>query len=204
MNNNKKNNSTLILIAVGILIIVVVLLLWLFVFKGEKKENVNENEAVPVEDGKYEYEKGVLYKVKDSSEFVIKGVMLVGDEREELGYMDEYAKNGYKTKNLKSSFKLGEWINVYLDTEFSTDLDIARVYITPHKPLEEHLKLSIEDLNSNALEAGGYYFIINTPDERNFNFAGNGYVAKDSKAGAYDILFVYNGEIVYYIVIDVA
>ena len=214
-NNVKKKDNKMLIIVVGLIVLALLLFaLWFFVLKGEnKKENTtntnntnteNETKDVEPKKGEYDYTKGVLHTVDGSSKFVIKGVMLVGKEREELGYMDKYAEEtGFKTKDLKTKFELGEWINIYLDTEFVANEDEARIYITPHKTIEEHQQLDIEGLNSNALEAGGFFFVYRQTDYRNFNFAGNGLVEKGSQPGTYDILFTLEGKILYYIVIDV-
>ena len=211
-NNVKKKDNKILIIIVGVILVALLFFaLWFFVLKGDnKKENTtnvddtgnNTTDVEPKSDG-YDYTKGVLHTVNGSTEFVIKGVMLVGKEREELGYMDKFAEGGFKTTGLQTKFKLGEWINLYLDTEYVSYDDQARIYITPHKTIEEHQKYTIEELNSNALSAGGYFFVYRNVDERNFNFAGNGFVEKGSQVGTYDILITLEGKILYYIVIDV-
>ena len=140
VNNTKKKNNTMVLVIAAVIVLLLLgLALWFFVLKGndKKENNTNNTENGTVETdpktGEYDYTKGVLHTVDGESSFVIKGVMLVGDERNELGYMDKFAEGGFKTKDLKTTFKKGEWINLYLDTEYQTESSEARIYITQSK-----------------------------------------------------------------------
>lgn len=217
MNNEvpkKKNNNGNLIIIIGAvaLVAIIAIVLCLFVFKNDNKgkdtngNNTNENntptdvDTIPKE---FDYTKGVLHTVKNEPEFVIKGLFLIGKEREDYDYLESLKEEGYKKDGLKTSFDKEEWINIYLDTEYSSEYTQAKAFIVPHKTMEEYQKYKLNELESIAMESGGYFFTIYGPDDRNFNFVGNGYVSKDAEAGLYDILFVYNEEIVYYIVIDV-
>ena len=209
MNNKKKNNNTILIVGVVLLVILILLALWFFVLKGNNKESNKDNKAdnqnvdVIDTDGKYDDTKGVLHQVKDDQSFIIKGMYLVGDERDDPEYMDQLNEKGYSKSNLKTTFKKNEWINIYLDTDYSSEDGFVKVFIVPHRDFKNYQDMDISLLQSETIETGGYYFSIYEPDSRNYNFVGNGFVSNDAKSGDYDILFVNGSEIVYYVVIEV-
>ena len=113
--------------------------------------------------------------------------------------MAKLASQGYKKEGINSSFYLGEWIEMYIDTKYAgVDSDV-KILVTPHKTVEELETLSLSELEELAIENGGFIIDYKTPEEDNYKYVGNGYVHQDYSEGKYDILFTYEGKLAYFI-----
>ncbi len=167
--------------------------------------NVNANAA-----HEYNYQNGVLNVIVDDkgnpkqSEFVIDGVILVGNRHRYLGTDDtdgallSFVKQGYLKSGINADFYLNEYIGFYIDTKYAGDVENVKILVTPHKTVEAYEKMSSSDLTSLAEEKG---FVLNyqTPDAEQHKYVGEGYVNIDYPEGQYDILFMYKGKLAYYI-----
>ena len=209
--------------------LIVVLVLGLFVLTGcgnskeetvitntqtTQKEEVTTNEEKTTTDNSesaYTYKDGVLTPIVDEdgnpkqTDFVIDGIILVGNHHEyreddtSMGIIEYLAEDGYKKEDINKDFYLGEWIELYVDTDYTGKDSNVKILITPHKTVEELEKMSLTELEDLANENGGYVIDYAKPDPENHNYVGNGYVSPDSPEGKYDVLFTYKGKLAYYI-----
>ena len=210
--NKKSKKGIIIVLIILILIILFAICFFLLKDKGETNNNTNQNEkTIEKESSYYDYRDGVLTPVVDregkpkQTEFVIDGIILVGnrheyiDRKEAMEYIEYFAKQGYKKEGINSSFFLGEYISFYIDTKYTGPNDDVKILVTPHKTVEELEKLSITKLQELALDNGGFVLDYNTPEKDNYKYVGEGYVHQDYPEGKYDILFVYQGKLAYFI-----
>ncbi len=228
-NSEKKKSNVGLIIAVIIIILLILFAVWFFLLRDDKKtknsNNENKNnteektenkEETPKEKTTYEYnyKDGVLTTIVDEegnpkqTEFVINGIILLGNRH---GYDDvtdteaviaKLVSEGYKKEGINSSFYLNEWIELYIDTNYSGSESDVKILITPHKTVEELEKMSLTELTELAEENGGYVIDYKTPEEDNYKYVGSGYVHEDYKEGKYDILFMYKGKLAYFININ--
>ena len=220
-NENKKSNVGLIIIII-ILLLLILFAVW-FVLLRDKKENKpvdngnntseqgNKTEE-PKNNQKYEYDyrDGVLTQIVDEegnpkqTDFVIDGIILIGNRHGYDNITDTEAviaklvSEGYKKEDISSSFYLNEHIEMYLDTKYNGSASNVKVFITPHKTVEELEKMSISELTTLAEEKGAV-LDYQTPDEENSKYIGDPYVNADYPEGKYDILFTYKGKLAYFI-----
>ena len=176
------------------------------------QENENTStETTNNEKHEYTYTDGVLTQIVDEegnpkqTDFVIDGIILVGNRHDYSELTDtgeiiaKLASQGYKKEGINSSFYLGEWIEMYIDTKYAgVDSDV-KILVTPHKTVEELETLSLSELEELAIENGGFIIDYKTPEEDNYKYVGNGYVHQDYSEGKYDILFTYEGKLAYFI-----
>ena len=158
-NENKKSNLGIL---VGVIVaIVVILLVILFLLKGRTPNNGGGGGNTPAHaNTEYDYRTGVLYTMVDEekkpkqTDFTINGLFLIGNihtyegvgESEQV--VDHFAKQGFKTEGINSSFYLNEHIEFYLDTNYSgNDMDV-KIYIVPHHTVEEYAKMDFDKLNA--------------------------------------------------------
>lgn len=205
------------------LLLSLLLVLGMFMIVGcsctkEESNNTggNTNNNVNPSTGKqeYTYTDGKLTQIVDEegnpkqTDFVIDGIILVGNRHEyrEEGSTDliiEFlAKQGYKKEGINKDFYLGEWIEVYLDTKYSGNVEDVKILITPHKTVEELEQMSYSKIEELAMYNGGAIMDYQVPDEDNFKYVGSGYVNPDFPEGKYDVLFLYKGKLAYYININ--
>ena len=160
----------------------------------------------------YTYRDGVLTQIVDEegnpkqTDFLIDGIILVGNrhsysglEADSEGIMEKLVQQGYKKEGINSSFYLNEYIEFYIDTDYSGTESDVKILVTPHKTVEELEKMSLSKLEELATENGGFVLDYTTPEEDNYKYIGNGYVNMDYPAGKYDILFTYKGKLAYFI-----
>lgn len=223
-NENKKSNIAIIIILI-IILLLVIFGIWFFFLKDKgntsnnnnnsnnSQENSNTNNGTTPTKKSYEYsyKDGVLTQIVDEdgkakqTDFVIDGVILVGNRHDYDGRDDAteliayFAKQGYKKEGINSSFYLGEWIEMYIDTKYSGSESDVKILVTPHKTVEELEKLSFSQLSELANENGGFVLDYKTPETDNYKYVGNGYVHPDYNEGKYDILFTYKGKLAYFI-----
>lgn len=215
---NKKSNSGLI-IAIIIIILLLLFALWFFVLRDKgnnndvrEQNNTNVNGDVTPSNNtvEYDYRDGVLTQIVDENgnpkqtDFVIDGIILIGNRHSYNGRDDEveiikdFVNQGYKKEGLNSSFYLNEWIELYIDTNYSGSESDVRILIVPHKDINEYEKMEYTALEELASEKGTI-INYNNPDPDNYKYVGNGYVNQDYLEGKYDILFTYKGKIAYFI-----
>ena len=215
---------------VGLIIIIIIILLlilfavWYFLLrdKGETNNNGNNNqqqeekkdEPKETKGYQYDYREGVLTPIVDENgipkqnDFVIDGIILIGNRHDYRGdddtmeIIDYFVQKGYNKEGLNSSFYLGEWIEMYLDTKYTGNTSDVKIVVVPHKKVEELELLSLTQLEELANEKGGFVLDYKTPEEDNHKYIGNGYVNADYPEGKYDILFTYKGKIAYFITIE--
>lgn len=166
-----------------------------------EEENVSKNEA-----SNYTYKDGVLTQIVDEkgnpkqTDFVIDGIILVGNRHGEYS-IESLMEDGYKTSEINSSFYLNEYIEFYIDTDYSGKESDVNILVTPHDTVENYEKMSFSEILDIAQEKG-FYIDYKTPEKDNYNYIGNGYVSLDYPAGNYDILFMYKGKLAYFININ--
>ena len=203
---------------IGVMAIMVCVLLVGCGKKEEKNTNSNSssNNESSSETKKYEYTytDGKLTQIVDEdgnpkqTDFVIDGIILVGNRQNysevdpTMSTIEYFVKQGYKKEGINKDFYLNEHIEFYLDTKYSKAASDVKVYVTPHKTVEELEKLSASKLEELATENGGFVLDYNTPDAENYMYFGDGYVHMDYPAGKYDILFTYKGKLAYFININ--
>ena len=226
MNNEiieekKKSKAGLIIILI-ILLLLILFAVWYFLIrdKGEttnnggnnntqetdKKDDPKENKTI-----EYNYTDGVLTQIVDEegkplqTDFVIDGIILVGNRHSYAnleagveGIMEKLVQEGYKKEGINSSFYLNEWIEIYLDTKYTGIEGNVRILITPHKTVEEYQKMTAVELVTLAEEKGAV-IEYKTPEADNYKYVNNGYVNMDYPEGKYDILFMYNEKLAYFI-----
>ena len=179
--------------------------------KTEKTNtNTNNNDNKKYE---YSYVDGKLTEIVDEegnpkqTDFVIDGIILIGnrhdyDRNDTMTITEYFANQGYKKEGLNSSFYLGEWIEMYIDTKYTGSESNVKIFITPHKTVEELEKMSLSQLEELANDNGGYIIEYKTPEADNYKYVGNGYVNMDYPIGKYDVLFTYKGKLAYFININ--
>ena len=148
----------------------------------------------------YSYEEGVLNQIYDEDgneiqkDFIIDGISLLGNRHdgEEVNFSKE---------KINSSFYLNEYIQIYLKTEYNGSNENIKIYIIPHKTVEEIENMSKTKLAELAEEKGAI-IEYNTPDKENNNYVGEGYVNMDNPIGKYDLLFLYKNKLTYFINLD--
>ena len=163
----------------------------------------------------YTYKDGILTQIVDEegnpkqTDFVINGIILVGNrhsydnlDTESEGIIKKLAQQGYKKEGINSSFYLNEYIEFYIDTEYTGSANDVKILVTPHKTVEELEKMSLSKLEELAENNGGFVLDYQTPEADNYKYVGNGYVNMDYPEGKYDILFTYKGKLAYFINID--
>jgi len=164
----------------------------------------------------YDYKDGTLtpFLGEDGKpaqeEFVIKGVILAGNRHEYAGLeagaegiMKKLVEEGYKTSGINSSFFLNEYIEFYIDTDYTGTEDNVKIMVTPHKTAEEYEKMSFAALKELAETNGGFVMDYRKPDEGNNKFVGENYVNIDFPEGKYDVIFTYKEKPAYYICLTV-
>ena len=161
----------------------------------------------------YNYRDGVLQEIVDEegnplqTDFVINGLILVGNrhdyDRNDTELIIEYfVGQGYKKEDLNSSFYLGEWIEIYVDTDYAKSTDDVKIIAVPHKTVEEYQKLSLSKLEELANDNGGFVLDYKEPEADNYKYVGNGYIHQDYPEGKYDLLFTYKGKLAYFVQMD--
>lgn len=227
MENNKKSKLGLIIIII-IILLLIAFGAWFFLLRDKETSNnestntnktSEQNQASKEEieekiESKYEYKDGVLTQIVDEegkpkqTDFVIDGLILLGNRHDYEETKDNteetiaiLAKEGYKKEGINSSFYLNEYITFYIDTKYKGNEEDVRILVVPHKIIEEHEKMDASTLELIASEKG---FITNfvKPDETNYKYVNEGYVSQDYPEGKYDILFMYKGELAYYMTIN--
>lgn len=224
MNNKSERKSNFKLIIVIIIIILLILFaVWFFFLKDNRKtnknnsniqENSNNEKNLEKKQYEYNYRDGVLTQVVDEdgnpkqNDFIIDGIILVGNRHNYNDInngvsevIETLSKEGYKKENINSSFYLNEYIRFYIDTKYSGDENDVRIYIIPHKAIEEIEKMNSDDLELYAFENGSVTNYL-TPDSDNYKFSAETYVNQDLPEGKYDILFSYKGKVAYFININ--
>ena len=185
--------------------------------KNESTTNTvvnNKNNTTTSNNKKYEYtyKDGVLTQIVDEegnpkqTDFVIDGIILVGNRHsyegvdpDSEGLMNKLAAEGYKKEEINSSFYLNEYIEFYIDTKYTGSASDVKIFVTPHKTVEELENMSLAKLEELAQNNGGAIIEYKTPEADNYKYVGEGYVNMDYPEGKYDILFTYKGKLAYFI-----
>ena len=220
-NENKKTNTGLIIVII-IVILLLLFAIWFFLLRDRKTDNKGGSGNTPTITStpvphntvvEYDYRDGVLTQIVDNegnpkqTDFVIDGIILIGNRH---GYFDtddtdtiinSFVKQGYKKEGINSSFYLNERIEMYLDTKYEGNASDVKIYIIPHKTVEEIEKMSNPDLEEYANENGAVMSYIK-PDQDNHKYIGDPYVSEDFPEGKYDILFIYKEQLAYFININ--
>ena len=226
MNNNqtsenKKSNVGLIIIIVVILLLLFAI--WFFLLRNKGTSDTgnntnNDNQQTEKQDDKlinnseyeYDYKDGVLVQIVDKegkpkqTDFVIDGIILIGnrhkyyDTDDTKTIINNFVKEGYKKEGINSSFYLNEYIEFYIDTKYKGLESDVKIFITPHKTVEELGKMTLSQLIDLANEKG-VAIDYRTPDTENYKFVDEGYISIDYPEGKYDILFTYKGKLAYFI-----
>ncbi len=178
-------------------------------------DTINTNDETANNQYEYNYFDGKLTQIVDEegnpkqNDFVIDGIILVGNRHgyegisaDGEGIIEALVNNGYKKEGINKDFYLNEYIQFYLDTQYSESNDDVKIIVTPHKPVEELEKMSLPELEELAVNNGGFVLDYNTPDAENHMYIGEGYVNMDYPEGEYDILFTYKGNLAYFININ--
>ena len=229
MENEKKKSNIGLIIVIIIIILLLLFAVWFFLLRDKgttnnnntnnnnnTQENTNTNNETTPSGGGYEYDyrDGVLTQIVDEegnpkqTDFIIDGIILIGnrhdyaDRDDTMEIIQYFAKQGYKKEGINSSFYLGEWIEMYIDTKYTGSESNVKIFITPHKTVEELEKMSLSELEELANENGGYVIDYKTPEADNYKYVNEGYVHQDYKEGKYDILFTYKGKLAYFININ--
>ncbi len=181
--------------------------------QNDETENLNEETAN--NEHEYNYFDGNLTQIVDEegnpkqNDFVIDGIILVGNRHsyegiptEGEGLLEALSKNGYPKEGINKDFYLNEYIQFYLDTQYSGENSDVKIIVTPHKTVEELEQMSLPELEEFAVNNGGFVLDYNTPDAENHKYVGEGYVNMDYPEGEYDILFTYKGNLAYFININ--
>lgn len=212
-----------------IICIILVLIIGLFILLGcknkkedniavnntqsvQNNENITNTNTSPNKGVEYDYKDGVLTQILDEegnpkqTDFVIDGLILVGNrhsyaglEAESESVIEKLAQQGYKTKDINSSFYLNEYIEFYIDTKYEGADSDVKILVTPHKSVEDLEKMSFSELEELANDNGGFILDYKTPEADNYKYVGNGYVNMDYPEGKYDILFTYKGKLAYFL-----
>ena len=166
--------------------------------KEEESNNTGNSKSPSI--STYDYKEGILHKIVDEDgnviqkDFIIEGIGLLGNRHD-----GEEVK--FSIDSINSSFYLNEYIQVYLKTDYKEANENIKIYVIPHKTVEEIEKMSNTKLEELASEKGTI-IEYNTPDKENNNYVGEGYVNMDNPIGKYDLLFLYKNKLTYYINLD--
>ena len=223
-NNEKKKSNVGIIIIIIIILLLILFAVWFFLLKDDKKEETKKDdnkteEKTDKKDEKpttktgyeYDYRDGVLTQVVDEegnpkqTDFIIDGIILIGNRHEyrdddtTTGIINYFVEKGYNKEGLNQDFYLNDWIEFYIDTNYSKSEADVKIVVVPHKSVEELEALSLSELEELASEKGGFVLDYKTPEEDNYKYVGNGYVNSDYPEGKYDILFTYKGKLAYFI-----
>ncbi len=227
-----KQNSGKSKIGVVIAIIIILLILfalWYFLLrdKGTNNNTVNNNveqantaveengntvkEKTPTKKKiEYSYKDGVLNQILDENgdpkqeDFVINGVILIGNRHGlegDIDIVDEATERGYRTEDITSSFYLNEYIAFYVAADYEGAESDVKILATPHKTVEEYDEMTYSQILELA-EEKGFVMDYQKPEQDNYYYIGENYVSIDYPEGKYDLLFMYKGNIAYYICID--
>ena len=229
MENSEEKKSNIVLIIIVIIVLLLLLLgVWYFLLRDKGNSNTlnggttdsgetqkEDNDKKENNGYEYDYKDGVLTQIVDDNgnveqtEFVINGIILVGNrhgyagfEADSEGIIEKLVSHGYKKEGINSSFYLNEWIEFYIDTEYSGSDSDVKILITPHRDVFDLKKMSLSQLEELATSNGGFVIDYNTPEIDNYKYVGNGYVNMDYPEGKYDILFTYKGKLAYFININ--
>ena len=213
VKEEKKKSSLGTIIIIIILLLIILFAVWYFLLRDKGENNNGNNNPQEQSENKGSDETnatdGVLVQMNpNQNEFVIDGVILVGNRH---GYLDleegseeiiaKLVKQGYKKTGINSSFYLNEHIEIYVDTKYSGSTDNVKVYIIPHKTKTEYETITAAEIFDIANEKGEV-IIYKKPDEVNYKYIGDPYVSMDYPAGKYDLVFLYNDKVAYYVTLD--
>ena len=219
----KHNNKSLIgKILVILTILVLLFSIWFFFIRNNKpitsksnkqtiKEKINKKEE-PV-NTKEDIKVGNLMTIfgKDGNpiqnEFIIDGIILIGDNHSYFNTDDKetiintFLNEGFKKEDINNEFYLEEKINLYLDTKYDGEDSNIKILLVPHNSIEEFDNKEFSLIEKLASEEG---YILNyvKPTEENNKYIGSMDLNNSSPEGYYDILFIYNNKIAYYLVIN--
>ena len=216
----KKDSKLGLIIAIAVIGLLLIIVIF-FLLRGKNPENGgsgdnggNDNPK-QTETGEYDLRLGVLNQALDEnkkptqSDFIINGIILIGnrhnyfDTDDTSTVINSFVKQGYKTSGINSSFYLNEHIEFYIDTKYAgNDMDV-KIFIVPHKKIEEYNKMSYEDINKIAMEKGTIMDYVK-PNDKDHKFVNECYVNGDYPTGKYDILFMYNYKLAYFINIELS
>ena len=176
----------------------------------------SDNSAVPAKrtrrssvsghaDDPYSYRTGALQQFQDEegnprqTVFNLKGLVLEGNSAEGGNAVKEF-----NTRNIFSSFHLNENIRIYADADYSGPSEAVRIIIAPHRTAAEWLKMSPEQLaDAGHPTNGGERVEFFSPQPENSNFVAERHISSDyGKPGNYDIVFTYNDNPAYFVVIE--
>jgi len=139
------------------------------------------------------YTLGTLVTVNGNTPFKLNGLRLDGNRSASENNGKEFA-----TQGIRAGFFLDERIAFYLDTDYrAPESEDVKVVCVPHRDFAEYEKMSFDAIAEKA--AFTEIFTEQPADASCFD----PYVSsEDFKEGDFDVLFTYQGEIVYYIVIN--
>ncbi len=153
-----------------------------------------ESETLPTYSVEDNYTLGTLVTVNGETPFVINGLRLDGNRS-----ATENNGKPYATEGIRSGFFLDERIGFYIDTPYSNpDSEDAKVLCLPHRPFDNYKNIPFDELAEEA----AFCETFTGQEEPDFPCFDPYVFSEEFGEGDYDVLFTYQGEIVYYIVIN--
>ena len=229
MFKQSNGKSKIGVVIVVIIILLILFALWYFLLRDkgannntvsnntepvnatvEGNENTVKDKTPTKKKIEYSYREGVLNQILDENgdprqeDFIINGVILIGNRHYGAGdidIVDEAAERGYRTDDITSSFYLNEYIAFYVAADYSGSESDVKILATPHKTIEEYDEMTYSQILELA-EEKGFVMDYQKPEQDNYYYIGENYVSMDYPEGKYDLLFMYKGNIAYYICID--
>ena len=174
-----------------------------------KSDGGNSGDSSGQDLSKYKFNKGELVRITDDNnepavaDLEIKGLIVAGNQTEGAGF-DAQKSGGYKTSGLKADFMLNEHITLHAEGITGNTEDL-KIICLPHREMADYILKSADELTQIA-ETEGAYVNASGPDAERDNEIVDFYVGpiEERKAGSYDILFVYNGKLAYYLPIELS
>jgi len=153
-----------------------------------------ETVTLPSSAAEDNYTLGTLVTVNGETPFVINGLRLDGNRS-----AGENNGRPYATEGIRSGFFLDERISFYIDTPYSNpDSEDAKVLCLPHRSFNKYENIPFDELAEEAAFCETF-----TGQESEEISCFDPYVfSEEFGEGDYDVLFTYQGGIVYYIVIN--
>ena len=140
------------------------------------------------------YTLGTLVTVNGNTPFKLNGLRLDGNRS-----ATENNGKDFATENIRAGFWLDERIAFYLDTDYNNpDSEDVKVVCVPHRDITEYAEMTFDAILEEAAFVETFTGQEN-PEEPCFDPFVFG---EDFEEGDYDLLFTYQGNIAYYMVIN--
>ncbi len=160
-------------------------------------------EVKEAEISKYDATPGVLNTVMNSTgepaipQFLINSAALFGSDHVEK--KEEVQGKEFKQSDLNHSFWPGEYVSIFIQTDYEDVPDNVEVWISPHTSIEEYQGMKYDSMYHRLNDGGGKIIPYQAPNE--YGWIGEFQFDKTMKPGLWDMLFLYNGKISQFIVI---